>query len=330
MRLGSVLLLTALFAGSMDVALASTIPPGSVTGLTVFGDSLSDSGNASITLLGAVPGNGYYYRNLPGVPFPVGEYTNPPVGSGPTGIWIDQFAAKTGLSSTPFLAGGSNFAAGSATTSGLLPQDMNNQVSLFLLTHLFSASSSSLYTFWGGADDIFNSLTPAAGTAAANNIAAEIQQVAAAGGKNFLWLNLPDLGDVPELAGNTPAQIAANLASQAFDAQWAADLALLDSSGINVIGVDINTLFNEILQNPGAFGFTDVTHECMTTTGCDPNTFLYWDGIHPTSYADSLVAALALDDAFGTAAPTPEPPTWMMLGVAAVGLFLLRRRMMPV
>lgn len=333
MRVGFVLLLAAVSVGTSQFSSASsTISAGSVTGLTVFGDSLSDSGNASIFTVGLEPGAGYYYRNLSGVPFPVGEFTNPPAAGGPTGIWVDQFAARTGLSSTPFLAGGSNFATGSAHTSGLLPQDMNNQVNLFLATHLFNASPTSLYSFWGGGDDILGNLANAAtiGATAANNVAGQIQDVAAAGGKNFIWFNLPNLGDVPALAGNTPAQIAASLASQDFNAQWATDLAQLNASGINVIGVDIDALFNQILANPGAFGYTDITDACMVTAGCNPNTFLYWDGIHPTSYTDSLVATLAYDDVFGAPTATPEPSTWMLVGAAAIGLFLLRRRFLPV
>lgn len=328
MRPITALLLTALCAAPSTAALASAIPPNRISDIVVFGDSLSDAGNASIATFGLYPGPGYATRSVPGIPFAVGYYTNPQSGSGPAGLWIDQFAAKLGVADpVPVLSpfGGSNFAVGSATTGMTSPQDMVFQVDTYLLSHLFSASSSSLYTFWGGADDILGGGNP---ITAANNIAGEIQSVAAAGGKDFLWLNLPNLGDIPELSGMTAQQIAASVASQAFDAQWQTDVNQLDSLGINVIGVDVNALFSEIMSNPAAFGFTDVTHACMATLGCDPNTFLFWDGAHPTTYADSLIATLAYDDAFGASVTsTPEPPSIVLFGAACVGLLLARRRL---
>lgn len=327
MRLANLLLAASACAASCSIAHGSTIPSGAINQITVFGDSLSDAGNVSIATFGLLPGPGYATRSVPGVPFAVGYYTNPQSGSGPAGLWIDQLAGKIGVPDPrPVLSplGGSNYAVGSALTGGTLPQDMANQVLLFLGTHLGSASASSLYTFWGGADDVFAAANP---VTAADNIAGEIQQVASAGGKDFLWLNLPELGKVPDLIGNTSAQIAANLASQAFDAEWLADVNHLDSLGINVIGVDVNTLFEQILTNPAAFGFSDVTHACDVTVGCDPNTFLYWDGKHPTTYADSLLATLAYNDAFGAGpTATPEPPSVMLLGAALVGLALFGAR----
>ena len=324
MHLRQLLVVAATCAMSCGLASGATIPSGQINQITVFGDSLSDAGNVSIATFGVLPGAGYATRSVPGVPFAVGYYTNPQSGSGPAGLWVDQLAGKIGVSDpVPILSplGGSNYAVGSATTGGSLPQDMPNQLFLFLASHLGSAPSNSLYTFWGGADDIFDGSSP---IAAADNIAGQIQSVASAGGKDFLWLNLPGLGEVPDLSGNTAAQIAANLASQAFDAEWLKDVNQLDSLGINVIGVDVNTLFDQILADPSAFGFTNVTSACDVTVGCDPNTFLYWDGRHPTTYADSLLATLAYDNAFGAStAPTPEPPSLMLLGAAALGMMVL-------
>lgn len=333
MRLTQFFLVAATCAASCGLAHGSSIPSGQINQITVFGDSLSDAGNVSIATFGLLPGPGYATRSVPGVPFPVGYYTNPPSGSGPAGLWIDQLAGKIGVSDpVPVLSplGGSNYAVGSALTGGALPQDMQNQVLLFVATHLGSASGSSLYTFWGGANDIFSGANP---IAAADNIAGQIQSVASAGGKDFLWLNLSSLGDVPELTGNAAGKLAANLASQAFDAEWLADVNHLDGLGINVIGVDVNTLFQQILSDPAAFGLTNVTSACNVTAGCDPNTFLYWDGEHPTTYADSLVATLAYNDAFGSSATaTPEPPSVMLLSAAVLGLVLVgyRRRAMSV
>jgi phospholipase/lecithinase/hemolysin len=326
MRLKIGLLVAAAFATSCTVALGATISPGQVSQIVTFGDSLSDAGNASIATLGAAPGPGYATRTVTGVPFPVGYLTNPQSGGGPSGLWIDQFAANLGIADpSPALAplGGSNYAVGGALTGSAGAGDMQNQVNLFLATHPGNASPTALYTLWGGANNIFAAQNP---ITAADNIATQIQELAADGGHNFLWLNLPNLGENPSLNGNPAASAAANLASQAFDQEWALQVANLDALGINVIGVNIDTLFNQILANPAAFGFNNVVAACITTPGCNPNTFLFWDGIHPTTYADSFVANLAYQDAFGSpVGVTPEPPTVTLLALGAAGLLVLWR-----
>ena len=325
MRLNIGLLAAAAFATSCSVALASTISSGQVTQIVAFGDSLSDAGNASIATLGAVPGPGYATRSVTAVPFPVGYFTNPQTGAGPSGLWIDQFAAKVGVADpSPALAplGGSNYAVGGALTGSANPGDMQTQVNLFLATHPGSASPTALYTLWGGSNDIFAAQNP---VTAADNIAAQIKQVAADGGRNFLWLDLPNLGETPSLSGIPAEAAAANLASQAFDQEWAMQVSALDSLGINVIGVNVDTLFNDIVANPAAYGFSNVANACNTTPGCNPNTFLYWDDVHPTTYADSLVASLAYQDAFGPVTATPEPPTITLLALGGAGLLALWR-----
>jgi phospholipase/lecithinase/hemolysin len=324
LRIG--LLVIAAFATSSNIAFGATISPGQVTQVVAFGDSLSDAGNASIATFGTIPGPGYATRTVTGVPFPVGYFTNPQTGAGPSGLWIDQFAAKLGVADpSPALAplGGSNYAIGSAMTGSANLADMQNQVNLFLATHPGSASPTALYTLWGGSNDIFAAQNP---VTAADNIAAQIKELAADGGQNFLWFNLPNLGETPSLSGIPAAAAAANLASQAFDQEWALQVANLDSLGINVIGVNIDTLFNDILANPAAFGFNNVVAACNATPGCNPNTFLYWDSEHPTTYADSLVANLAFQDAFGApVAATPEPPTITLLALGGAGLLMLWR-----
>jgi phospholipase/lecithinase/hemolysin len=323
MRLKIGLLIAAAFATSCSVALGSTISPGQVSQIVTFGDSLSDAGNASIATFGAVPGPGYATRTVTGIPFPVGYFTNPQSGTGPSGLWIDQFAAKLGVADpSPALAplGGSNYAVGGALTGSATPGGMQTQVNLFLATHPGNASPTALYTLWGGGDDIFAAQNP---ITAADNIATQIQELAGDGAQNFLWFNLPNLGQNPSLNG-VPA--AANLASQAFNQEWALQVANLDALGLNVIGVNIDTLFNDILANPAAFGFNNVVAACNATPGCNPNTFLYWDSLHPTTYADSLVANLAYQDAFGSpAGVTPEPPTITLLALGGAGLLMLWR-----
>lgn len=315
MRFGTLVLAAAVL---VSPSLASAA---SFSEIVSFGDSLSDAGNASIATASVFPGPGYATRSVPLVPFPVGYYTNPQFGSGPSGLWIDQLAGRLGATDPqPALAplGGTNYAVASADTSSGVG-NMNFQVGLFLSTHS-TAPSNALYTLWGGGNDIFDHLNP---VSAADTIAAEIQTLHSAGANNFLWLNLPALGLAPAVNGNPGSAALANAASAAFDQEWSTDLAMLQALGINVIGVDVNSLINSIIANPGAYGFTNVTSACMAIAGCNPNTYLWWDTEHPTTYADSLVANLAYNDLN----PTPEPSSITLLTLGAVfGCWVCFRR----
>ena len=68
------------------------------------------------------------------------------------------------------------------------------------------------------------------------------------------------------------------------------------------IGVDVGTLFLEIAADPSSFGFTNITSPAHGIMG-DPNTYLFWDGQHPTTAADALIADVAFSDFI--AAPEP-------------------------
>lgn len=316
MRLGSLLL-----AAAVCVSPCLSAHAASFSEVVAFGDSLSDNGNIYIGTLGAYPGTGYGYYNGYQI------FTNSQTGGGPAGNFVDQLAGKLGVAAPgPSLAGGTDFAFGGAYTSGLAQgviPGMDAQVGLYLASVAGKASSSALYTFWGGANDIFDGLNP---VTAADNIAAEIATVATDGGKTFLWLNLPPLGDTPALLG-TPLAGAANAASAAFDAEYAKDLAGLDASGLNVVGVNIAALFNTISANPSQYGFSNTTQACLSTPGCNPNTYLYFDTEHPTTAADALIASAAFQS-LTPAAPTPEPAsvTLVALGAVFVSVFAYTRR----
>lgn len=261
--------------------------------IVAFGDSLTDTGNASIATLGAQPGAGYAYRTIAGLPFQVGEFT-----TGSSGLWIDQFAAKAGLPDPqPFLApgGGTNYAvAGAVTGSGL------GNVGFQLGTYLGGSStvpSTNLYSFWAGANDIINGNNP---VTAANNLEGDIATLAGDGGKYFLWFNLPLLGNTPRGMSSGEAG-ALNAASLAFDNQWSSDVATLEATypGIVLVGVNIEALFNSVLNTPDLFTF---------------------DGLHPTSAADGLIANLALADFEAATTPTSSVPEPVSAGLALFGI----------
>ncbi len=303
----------ALLAAPLWTALASP-----VNQLVVFGDSLSDNGNAAIAL--ATTGTSLASLNYAANAFTDGANTTPRT-SGPLGLWIDQFAARIGLPDPqPYLANpisNTNYAVASAQTGSANTQDIGNaQLTAFGASHPLGAPANALYVMWGGANDLYNGT--GTGKTVADNLYGYILTLSGGGAKNFLWLNLPNLSLTPR--GSSVTGIGA--ASTAFNTEWAVDLASLKRDGINVTGVDINSLFNQIVANPLAYGLSDVTHSAQGQP-VNPNNYVFWDSEHPTTAADALIANVAYAD---FTAPEPVSAGLSVFGLVAVLAALKLRR----
>lgn len=63
-----------------------------------------------------------------------------------------------------------------------------------------------------------------------------------------------------------------------------------------IIQLDVNSLYREAITEPAKFGFTNVTNACLNNVAvCDnPDKFLFWDGIHPTTAGHRILAEAAL------------------------------------
>lgn len=302
--------------------LGSTLPPAFGAGIdqiVAFGDSLSDTGNVSIATGGQFPGDNY----APGR-FTNGTNTTPAT-SGPLGLWVDQLAGRLGVADPqPVLAlmGGTDYAFASATTGSNGLYNITDQVNTYLLTHAGGASSTALYTIWGGSNDLFNGST--SGKAAADALYANIQTLAAAGAKNFLWLDIAPLGNTPR--GTLAGGAALNEQVAAFNAEWSADIALLEGQGISVTGVDTFNLFTAVAANPGAYGFTNITTPAQGVAGANPNNYLFWDVQHPTTAGHALIANLAYTDLVGgPSAAVPEPLSAATVAFGIVSLAAVAR-----
>jgi phospholipase/lecithinase/hemolysin len=256
----------------------------SITQLVVFGDSLSDTGNLYIATGGADPAAPGYSGGL----FTDGPGSVPST-STPVGVWVQQLAGMLGVASpAPVLAGG----------------------------------GGTDYAFWAGANDIFNGVSP---QTAVSNLTASINTLYGDGARDFLWLNMPPLGDTPDgFALGSSESAALNLLSESFNADWTAAINSLDSHdpGIDVVGVNVYGLVESMLSNPSAYGFTNVDTPAQGLS-VNPNTYLFWDGVHPTTEGHFWVANLADHDL----TTTPESSTFSLFGIGLLaGAFILRGR----
>ena len=312
----------------------STARAGSIDALYTFGDSLSDVGNVFLATGGV----------RPAAPYVNGQFSNGPV-------WVQGLASGLGLApQTPSQAGGTDFAYGGAETGPTAFNTANpltdltglgGQLTQFQATHV-TADPNALYAIWIGSNDLFDLLSgganpsqAAAGVATGvTNIETAIGTLAGLGAKNFLLLTVPDLGKTPvAIAGGPAAQAAASALAANFDSALVAGaLALASADHLNLSVLDTFSLFDSIVANPGAFGFTNITTPCVTgavnyvggtacaATTAAQNHFFFWDTIHPTSAVQSIVAADAL------AVVTPEPSSVSLIGAGLLGIGVVFRR----
>jgi len=325
---GRFLLATILALGCLATATARA---NAYSALFIFGDSLSDSGNNAIVLSPPTPvpisGNDF----IPINPYASGTYTNGPV-------WAQDFAAALGLSASPSLLGGTNFAFGGARTGPLNPgpippnlPNLETQVALFLLDHANTAPGSALYVVAGGGDNARDALAAAAacldltcvqsviGAAAqtyATDIATIVGELELAGATNLVVWNVPDIGLTPAVESFGPqASFLGTLIAASMNA--AEQSAIGGNPGVKLF--DLFGLTDNVVGNPGAFGFTDVSDACARFTTCDPSTFLFWDGIHPTSGGALVISNAMLS-------VVPEPATLILLGAGLVMAAVTARR----
>jgi phospholipase/lecithinase/hemolysin len=259
------------------------------SGMVVFGDSLSDTGNLFTFTGEAVPASPPYFQ---------GRFSNGPV-------WVEHLLSLLDVDPDLLV----NFATGGAT-SGTTNITASEAPGLLTQIDAFAASGSpvdpeALYVVWAGANDFLGNVADpeAAITTAVTNIATAISTLAALGASTILVPNLPDLGKVPEIRESGDAALIAGATALvvAFNDALAATLdnlaAMLE---IDLIPLDVFALLEDIVADPAAFDLVNVTDRCLSadqTTICDtPEQHLFWDGDHPTAAGHSLLADAAAAD----------------------------------
>ena len=241
--------------------------------LFVLGDSLSDDGNLYKAVFHLYPQSPPYY---------MGRFSNGPV-------WVENLAPKLGFAfngATDYAYGGAQ--TGSANDAAGLP-GMKQQLTSLLKTYP-TGDPAALYVVWGGANDYLAGGTDT--TTPVNNLTGYVRSLAATGARNFAVPNLPDLGQTPGYR-NTATAASLTQRALAHNANLAAALQTLRTQlpTCNILLFDVYAEFNRILANPAAYGFTNTTDQAMQATGANPDTYLFWDTVHPTAAAHRLIAA---------------------------------------
>jgi phospholipase/lecithinase/hemolysin len=305
----------------------------------VFGDSLSDAGNAAFITSNAFPPSPPYagtFSNGPTAAQYMANLLGVSVGLGWSGLSAaaNNYAVGGGLNGI----GNYNVQIGNPPGLGAAFPVMANtgirqQVERYALVNpVVPNAASTLFMVWGGPNNIFLGAETGGDPsvyipAALNDLGNDLLMLAGMGARHLFVPNMPDLGLTPEARGKEPAAMAGLSAlSAAYNGGLAQMLAGLDTAfdllGIDLYSFDTAAFFADVTANPAAYGLTNVTDSCLFTAPAVCSTYLYFDNVHPTTAAHDLLS-LQYAMALGI---IPEPATSGLLVITLVGLWGLRRR----
>lgn len=280
--------------------------------IVVFGTSLSDPGNAFVLtrLANTPPYDALDPLLVPDRPYARGGHH---FSNGAT--WIEQFALPLGLAGSvrpAFQAGGrhaTNYAVGGARAyDDKKNVNLGAQMEAFLQDYDGNAPSDALYALEFGANDVRDALVVYASGGdgssliadALTSVGSSIQSLYAAGARNFLVWNVPDIGLTPALRTlDTQAPGVAALATFitiSYNEGLDSVLTMLEGlPGIDIRRVDVYSLLNEIAASPSAYGMLSADRACITPNfapyACTrPDEYVFWDGLHPTRAAHAIIA----------------------------------------
>lgn len=311
---------SAVLAAAAVVSMSVSVSAHAYSQLVVFGDSLSDNGNANALMQSS------FGVTLPAAPYFNGRFSNGPVA-------VEVMASQLGLSLVDYAYGGAYTGLTSRISllNNVAQTGIKGQVNSFtagLSAAGKTADASALYVVWGGGNDFFASPTVQTAMIAISNLTGEVAQLYAAGARDFFIPLLPDLAYTADSIKNGGAyQQGAHQLSVGFNNGLTASLNNLKSqlAGANIQVFDTNAVLSTYRANLAAAG-GNVTSPCWTgnylgagTVCNNPDQYMLWDGVHPTAGVHAAVG-----QAMAAAVPEPEA-----MGLALVGLIMvgaLRRR----
>ncbi|MGL5195546.1 MAG: SGNH/GDSL hydrolase family protein [Chroococcales cyanobacterium] len=248
----------------------------------VFGDSLSDTGQLFQQSQAQIPSTSLYFE---------GRFSNGPV-------WVEYLAEQLNIPFNP----DTNFAFGGATTGAMNRYETHSrglldQVNRFQQTQ-DSADPNALYIVWAGPNDYLGNQERNPNQPV-SNVSEAIATLAAMGAQNFLVPNLPDLGNLPGTR-NSQSSVQLNELIRLHNQGLTESLEQLTSrlgSEVEIIPLNVNEIYNRVLDNPADFGFGNVTEPCVEQGRMcqNPNEYLFWDDIHPTTFAHEKLGTYAFE-----------------------------------
>jgi phospholipase/lecithinase/hemolysin len=270
--------------------------------LYVFGDSLSDSGNAFALTAGVVPPSPPYTE----------RFSNGPV-------WTEYLALilnldvdlQTTLIEDPLAA---NQAVGGAFTDSRNFNDWHPQlVGTGILGQIANFEEAGgrikpkdVVILWGGANNYLFDPIPDV-EAVIGDLVQAVQDLAELGAKRIIVANLPDLGRTPLAQVDPAIAFALSAITDQHNVALAAEMAEVAEAGksqrLKILVLDIRTAFDGLLNDPAVLpnkALPCIGPDLLPTGACDgppgaftPEQTVFWDPLHPTTVTHSLLAQFA-------------------------------------
>jgi phospholipase/lecithinase/hemolysin len=279
--------------------------------MVVFGDSLSDSGNA-FALLGVANTPPYQYLDqllIPDRPYAKGGHH---FSNGQT--WVEDVARAYGLAGNtrPGFAElgteASNYAVGGARArENQGTSNLPLQVNTFLNVFGGAAPANALYVVEVGGNDIRDALAaqdPSIIEQALVSVQNNLAILYGAGARKFLVCTAPDISLTPAVITIDKMYPGSGAAAKALSYAYNTNLnMILDLMSylpdVEIVRVSFDQTLVQLVKDPAAFGLSVVDQPCVSPAvapySCSkPDEFLFWDGIHPTKAVHSIISQEAL------------------------------------
>ena len=315
------------------------------TQVIVFGDSLSDDGNiahrARDTFGFSYPSSNFNYSD-----YRFTDDTNTsPAANLYVGTWHEQLE-KTFLGlavAKNSLDGGTDYAFGGATTKDgtqdrtiinnpfpfgggdftITIDNMGKQINDYLASH--AADPNALYILWGGGNDLFDDFSAQNVTNTATRVGMLMIRLANAGARNFLVPNVPPLGAVPNSFGDPNRVAGLDQASASYRTQLSSAVGSVvrgfagNGITIHLYNLDVWLGLIRVLGQPAKYNFVNTIDSAQGASGVNPDQYLFWDDIHPTTGGHHELANEANRLLSGQIAPLGKATNISTRGIVGTG-----------
>lgn len=267
--------------------------------IVIFGDSLSDTGNANLGF------------NLP-PPYFSNRISNGPVA---VDILTSYFGLSANTAGQLSSGNGDNFAVSGGNAAGGAPQDLAAQVSAFQSRHPQGVEGNTLIVILIGGNDLRDTKNNININTrrqlvqqSVNAIGNAAETISALGARYILVANGPDISRIPETLSTAVTD--PGLISRARDTtilfntlltQRVTQLSQQLNSKVSLF--DLFQSFNRVLNNFTNFGFTVNNRACFDpqrfrlNPGCNFQRYVFFDSIHPTAKTHEILGNAMIESA---------------------------------